>query len=112
MKWKQLGRISAIFGETQYLSPYGFYNSDRVDLTDKMRQSPRPEHMCFPETKFGLLLAKMGEPFTVTQRCDLTCFLHLWQSLDVNVVSSSTNPPQNIFRAHRIPKEKVYLESP
>ena len=84
------------FGKTQYLSPYRFYNSDGVNVTDGMHQSPRPVNMYFLETKVDLPLENMGEPSTITERCDLTYFLHLLQSLDSNVVSSSERSPQDL----------------
>ena len=47
--------------------------------------------MCFLETKFDLPLSAVGDPLTAYQRCALTYYLHLPQSLggNANVVLST-----------------------
>ena len=84
------------FGDSQYLSPYGLYDSDGVDVPDRMHQLPRSANVCFLETKFDLPLANMGKLFTATQCSDLTYFLHLPQSLAVNIVCLSENPTHTL----------------
>ena len=73
-----------------FFSPLGFYNASGSGVTDKMHKTPRPVNVCFLETKFDLPLSALGDPFTAYQRCDLTYYLHLPQSLggNANVVLS------------------------
>ena len=98
------------FNDTAYLSPLGFYNASGLDVTDKMHKTPRPANMCFLETKFDLPLSKLGDPFTAYQRCDLTCYLHLPQSLgeNANVVLST---PAKVSAAESSASERRSLFS-
>ena len=53
-------------------------------MTDKMHKTPRPANVCFSEKKSDLPLSELGDQFTAYQRCDLTYYLHLPQSLGEN----------------------------
>ena len=74
-----------------------------------MHKTPRPVNVCFLETKFDLPLSALGDPFTAYQRCDLTYYLHLPQSLGgianavlspqakVSTLESSDSERRNLF---------------
>ena len=86
-----VSKFQRSFGNISYLTPRGYYNSSGDDTTAKMHQVPRPPNVCFLEVNFDFPLSTLGEPFTVYQRCDLTYFLHLPQSLPgVDPTSSGT----------------------
>ena len=73
------------FNDTSYLYPLGFYNASGLNVTDKMHKTPTPANVFFIESKFDLPLSELGDPFTAYQRCDLTYYLHLPQSLRENI---------------------------
>ena len=68
------------FGNVTYLTPLGFFNAHRDDVTKRIHKTPHPANVCFLETKFELSLSWLDAPFSVYQRCDMIYWLHLPQS--------------------------------
>ena len=73
-------KFRGCFGDVTYLSPLGFFNANGDDVTEKIHKTPRPANVCSLETKFELPLSRLGAPFLVYQRCDMSYWLHLPQS--------------------------------
>jgi len=73
-------KFRGCFGDVTYLSPLGFFNANGDDVTEKIHKTRRPVNVCFLETKFELPLSRLGAPFSVYQRCDMSYWLHLPQS--------------------------------
>lgn len=89
-----VAKFRGSFGNVSYLSPQGFYDFNGKDQTATMHKAPRPANVCFAEVKYNLPLARLGAPFDEYQRCDMTYFLHLPQSLPGKSLTliSQSNP--------------------
>lgn len=75
-----VAKFRSCFGNVAFLSPIGFYNSYGDDITDKCIKRHGRQNACFLETNFELPLSRLGAPFSVYQRFDITYWLHLPQS--------------------------------